>query len=227
MKTRKPPRAKAPSPPPMPSPRFRTAADLFRELGDIPPGRIRLTPNPGEATEADLLAPEGRLCELVDGILVEKAMGSVESMLNFELGLFLGTFVKLHRLGVVLGTDGMVRLMPGQVRLPDLSFLSWDRLPGRKAPTTPILDLAPDLAVEVLSRSNTRAEVRRKLREYFDAGVRLVWLVDPKARTILVHTAPTGPAKLKVGQVLDGGAVLPGFALPLAELFECLDRRDG
>ena len=226
MKTRKPPRAKAPPPPPTPPPRFRTAADLLRELGDIPPGRIRLTPNPGEATEADLLAPEGKLCELVDGILVEKAMGSVESMLNFELGLFLGTYVKRHRLGVVPGSDGMVRLMPGQIRLPDLSFPSWDRLPGRKAPTTPILDIDLALALAVLSRANTRAEVRRKVREYFAAGVRLVWLVDPKTRTILVHTTPTGPTKLKVGQALDGGEVLPEFALPLAELFECLDRRD-
>jgi Uma2 family endonuclease len=207
-------------------PKFRTVADLLHELGDIPPERIRLHPTPGEATERDLLKPDSKLCELIDGTLVEKTMGAVESMLNFEFGLFLGPFIKRHRLGIVLGSDGMVRLMPGMVRLPDMCFISWDRLPGRKMPTSPILDLAPDLAVEVLSKSNTKAEMKRKLREYFDAGVLLVWLIDPKTRTIVVHTSPKTSTKLGEGQTLDGGDVLPGFALPIVELFECLDRRD-
>ena len=207
-------------------PKFLTVADLLHELGDIPPERVRLRPNPGEATERDLLKPDAKLCELIDGTLVEKTMGAVESMLDVEFLILLGTFVKRHRLGIVLGSDGMVRLMPGRVRLPDTCFISWDRLPGRKMPTSPILDLAPDLAVEVLSKGNTKAEIKRKLREYFDAGVLLVWLIDPKTRTALVHTSPKASTKLGEGQILDGGDVLPGFALPLAELFECLDRRD-
>jgi Uma2 family endonuclease len=208
-------------------PKFQTVADLLHQLGDIPPGRVRLRPTPGEATERDLIKPDVKLCELIDGTLVEKTMGAVESILNMDFGAFLVVFVKRHRLGIVLGADGMVRLMPGQVRLPDLAFISWDRLPGRKMPTTPILDLAPDLAVEVLSKGNTKAEMKRKLREYFDAGVRLVWLIDPRTRTVLVHTSPKASKKLGQGQDLDGGDVLPGFALSLAELFECLDRRDG
>jgi Uma2 family endonuclease len=205
-------------------PKFRTVAELLHQLGDIPPERVRLRPTPGEATERDLLKPDGRLCELVDGILVEKTTGSVESMLTIELAALLVAFVKQHRLGIVLGAGGMLRLMPGLVRLPDIAFISWDRLPGRRAPTTPILDLAPDLAVEVLSRANTKAEMKRKLREYFDAGVRLVWLIDPRTRTALVHTSPKASTKLGEGQSLDGGNVLPGFAVPLGELFECLDR---
>jgi Uma2 family endonuclease len=207
-------------------PKFRTVAELLHRLGDIPPERIRLRPTPGKATERDLLKPDAKLCELIDGTLVEKTMGAVESMLNFEFGMFLGPFVKQHRLGIVLTADGMVRLMPGKVRLPDTCFISWDRLPGRRAPASPILDLAPDLAVEVLSAGNTKAEMERKLREYFEAGVRLVWLIDPKTRTVVVHTSPKASTKLSAGETLDGGDVLPGFALPLAELFECLDRRD-
>jgi Uma2 family endonuclease len=207
-------------------PKFRTVAELLHRLGDIPPERIRLRPTPGKATERDLLKPDAKLCELIDGTLVEKTMGAVESMLNFEFGMFLGPFVKQHRLGIVLTADGMVRLMPGKVRLPDTCFISWDRLPGRRAPASPILDLAPDLAVEVLSTGNTKAEMERKLREYFEAGVRLVWLIDPKPRTVVVHTSPKASTKLGAGETLDGGDVLPGFALPLAELFECLDRRD-
>jgi Uma2 family endonuclease len=197
---------------------------LLQRLDDIPPERIRLHPTPGTATERDLLKPEGRLCELVDGILVEKTMGFVESMLTMELGAIITVFVKRNRLGIVSGTDGMVRLLPGLIRLPDIAFISWDRLPGRKAPTTPILDLAPDLAVEVLSRSNTKKEIKRKLAEYFEAGVRVVWLIDPRSRTVVVQTSPTKGTKLDESQKLEGGDVLPGFSLPLAEMFECLDR---
>ena len=207
-------------------PSFQTVADLLHQLGDVPSERVRLHPTPGQATERDLLKPDAKLCELIDGTLVEKTMGVVESMLDVEFLIFLGTFVRRHRLGIVLTTDGMIRLMPGKVRLPDACFISWDRLPGRKAPTVPILNLAPDLAVEILSKANTKAEMERKLREYFEAGVRLVWLIDSKTRTAVVHTSPEASTKLDEGQSLDGGDVLPGFALPLAELFECLDRRD-
>ena len=205
-------------------PRFRTVAELLHRLGDIPPERVRLRPTPGEATERDLLKPDGRLCELVEGVLVEKAMGYDESLLAIELAMTLAAFVKRHRLGEVTGADGTMRLMPGLVRIPDIAFISRRNLPKKGAPRTPIPDLAPDLAVEVLSKANTKAEMKRKLREYFEAGVRLVWLIDPRTRTAMVHTSPKASTKLVEGQSLDGGDVLPGFAVPLAELFECLDR---
>ncbi len=118
----------------------------------------------------------------------------------------------------------MMRLVPGLVRVPDLAFASWDRIPGRRRPTGPIADFAPDLAIEVLSRSNTRAEMVRKRREYFASGVRLVWEVDPVARTVAVFDAPDHSRVLDESQTLDGGDVLPGFALPLADLFGELDR---
>ena len=207
-------------------PRFRTVAELLHRLGDIPPERVRLRPTPGEATERDLLKPDGRLCELVEGVLVEKAMGYDESLLAIELAMTLAAFVKRHRLGEVTGADGTMRLMPGLVRIPDIAFISRRHLPKKGEPRHPIPDLAPDLAVEILSKANTKAEMKRKLREYFDAGVRLVWLIDPKTRTALVHTSPKASTKLVGGQSLGGGDVLPGFAVSLAELFECLDRRD-
>ena len=205
-------------------PRFRTVADLLHRLGDVPPERVRLLPAPGTATERDLLKPDGRHCELVDGVLVEKAMGYDESLLAMELGIYLAGFVKQHRLGEVTGPDGTMRLMPGLVRIPDIAFTSRARLPKKGAPREPIPDLAPDLAVEVLSKGNTKAEIKRKLREYFETGVRLVWLIDPKNRTALVHTSPAAVTKLTEDQSLDGSNVLPGFVLPLRELFECLDR---
>ncbi|WP_435008785.1 Uma2 family endonuclease [Tundrisphaera lichenicola] len=208
-------------------PGFRNVAELLHQLGDIPADRVRLVPSPGHATEQDLLKPDARLCELIEGVLVEKAMGALESMLAVELILSLAAFVKQHRLGIILGADGMLRLMPGRVRIPDISFLSWDRL-GGKPPSDPIPALAPDLTVEILSPSNTEAEMTRKLREYFESGVRLAWLIDPRTRSARIYTSPVSMATLDEGQDLEGGEVLPGFALPLRDLFECLDRgRDG
>jgi Uma2 family endonuclease len=200
-----------------------TIADLLERLGGISPARIRFRPPPGTATERDVIAihdREKRLCELVDGVLVEKVMGFYESWLAMTLGRHLGTFVDRHDLGVVVGADGMMRLAPGLVRIPDVSFLAWDRIPGREVTDEPLPDLAPDLAIEVLSKGNTKKEMDRKLREYFDVGVRLVWFVLPKKRLMRVYTAPDRFTQLDADQTLDGGAVLPGFALPLRDLFD-------
>lgn len=91
--------------------------------------------------------------------------------------------------------------------------------PGGVVPDQPMLRLAPALAVEVLSPGNTREEMDRKLQDYFAAGVRLVWNVDPEARAVTVYTAPDRSCVLAEDQTLDGGDVLPGFTLPLRKLF--------
>ncbi len=199
-----------------------TVADLLEKLGGVPPERVRMKPLPGTATEEDLLEiqrRENRNCELIDGVLVEKPLGYRESMLAAWIIMLLADYFRQHDVGTVAGADGAVRLMAGLVRIPDVSFISWDRLPGREVPDTPILGLAPDLAVEVLSRGNTPKEMSLKLREYFLAGVRLVWFVDPRKRTVRVYTAPDQSVRLTEGQVLDGGDVLPGLRLPLREVF--------
>jgi Uma2 family endonuclease len=199
-----------------------TVADLLEKLGGVPPERVRLQPPPGTATEEDLIAVqvrEKRNCELIDGTLVEKPLGYPESSLAAWIITLLGPFVAKHDLGNVAGESGSTRLMPGLVRIPDISFISWDRLPKRTIPAEPILGLAPDLAVEVLSPSNTKREMDLKVREYFLAGVRLVWLVDPVKRTVRVYTAPDQSVRLTESQTLDGGDVLPGLRLPLREVF--------
>ena len=204
-----------------------TLADLLEQLGGISPRRVRARPFPGAAIEQDVLdvyGHEGRLCELVDGMLVEKGMGFRESFLAMALSAILWGFVRQHNLGLVTGADGMVRLASGLVRIPDVAFVSWDRLPGRRVPVEPIPGLAPDLVVEVLSESNTEGEMARKRREYFTAGVRIVWLIDPEGRTVEVFVSKDQSTVLDEGQTLDGGNVLPGFTLPLGELFAELDR---
>ena len=209
---------------------IQTLADLLERLGDIPLQRVRFRPPPGTATESDVLEAEGRdnrLCELVDGTLVEKGMGYQESLIALAIGSLLREFVVPRNLGLVSGADGMVRLFPGLVRIPDVAFVSWDRIPDGRVPPEPIPELAPDLVVEVLSPSNTVKEMRRKRREYFEVGVRLVWSVDPADRTVAVDSAPETSVKLDEARddVLDGGEVLPGFVLPLRTLFGELDRR--
>lgn len=199
-----------------------TIGDLLKRLGNIPASRVRLHPTPGTGTEKDVievLDRENRPCELVDGTLVEKPMGYEEAEIAATIIILLGSFVRRHKLGIVTGPDGTIRLFPGLVRIPDVAFASWDRFPGRKRPRTAIPHLAPDLVVEVLSASNTKGEMNRKLREYFAAGVRLVWLVDHRKRVVRVHIAVDQPILYSEDQSLDGGAVLPGFILPLNELF--------
>ena len=118
-----------------------TVAGLLERLGGIAPDRVRTKPPLGTATEADLIAAsqrEGRPCELVDGILVEKAMGYRESLLAVVLAGLLKAYVGPRKLGLVSGPDGMMRLFPGLVRIPDVAFVSWDRIPGRRVPKEPI-----------------------------------------------------------------------------------------
>lgn len=207
---------------------IRTIADLLDNLGGIPASRVLFHPSPGRATEADVIdmeQRENRLCELVDGVLVEKAMGFRESLLAMVLGTFLNDFVRPRNLGLVTGADGMVRLFPGLVRIPDVAFASWASIPKRRVPTEPIPQLVPDLVVEVLSKSNTDAEMTRKCGEYFTAGVLVIWLVDPESRTVTVYTAPDQSTVLDETQTLDAAPILAGFSLPLRELFAELDRQ--
>jgi Uma2 family endonuclease len=207
--------------------RWETIMDLVEQLGGIPLWRIRMTPTPGTATEADLLEAEGRyhrLFELVDGVLVEKGMGYQQSLLAGALIEFLRAFVIPRNRGLVSAPDGMIRLFPGLVRAPDVAFASWDRFPGRRIPKEPIPSVVPDLAIEVLSGSNTPREMERKRGEYFSQGVSVVWEIDPETRTATVYKADGTVIELTESDRLDGGDVLPGFSLELRELFAELDR---
>ena len=106
--------------------------------------------------------------------------------------------------------DGMLRLVPGLVRAPDVAFVSWGRIAEGTLSTEAIGGFAPDLAVEVLSPGNTKSEMARKRREYFGAGVRLVWEVNPRARTVDVYESPEHSIRLGGSQALEGGAYCLG-----------------
>jgi Uma2 family endonuclease len=200
-----------------------TFAELLRELGDVPLERILLNPPIGTATEDDLVALldglKKRLCELVDGVLVEKTTGARESIIASIVSFYFWSYLEENDLGIAGTADGPIRIRPGRIRMPDAFFVSWERLPDEEVPDAAILDAIPDLAVEVISKGNTAEEMKRKLRDYFRAGVRLVWYLYPKTQTAVMYTSPTAKRTVRKDQAVTGGKVLPGFSVPLAELF--------
>ncbi len=191
-------------------------ADFLHTLGDIPADRVRWHPLPGTATEADAIQlHETRCyCELVDGTLVEKPMSAPEGYLGMLLGYFLNGHVIPRRLGAVIGANAQFRMVEGNLRLPDVSFTRRERVPN---PIPQVGGWCPDLCVEIISPSNTVAELVLKRGEYFASGCQLVWEIDPRARTATRYQSADDAGELV--ETLDGGTVLPGFTLPLATLF--------
>jgi Uma2 family endonuclease len=205
-------------------PPVRTIADLLHRLGDIPAGRVRYTPVPGIATVEDLLRPENKGCELVNDTLVERPRNFGNSILAIFLASLLDRPIRCQNLGILTGPFGTFEILSGLVRLPDVAFFSWDRLPGRRVPNEPVPKIVPDLVVEVLSSGNTLGEMARKRDEYFGVGVRLVWEIDPRVRTVRLYTGIDQFRDLTATDTLTGDPVLPGFTVPLAQLFAELDR---
>lgn len=206
---------------------MRTLGDVLARLSFIPADRIRTIPAPGTATSQDALAVrdrEGIFCEVFDGILVEKPMGWYESRIAFVLGFYFEAYFEVNNVGFGLGADGPINVSPDQLRYPDIALFLWDRFPNRTPPPNPILDCVPDLAVEVISGSNTPGEMERKRREYFAGGAQLVWEFEPHERLARVYTAVDQFAELRDGDSLDGGTVLPGFKLVLTTLFDRAQR---
>ncbi len=201
-------------------------AERLQELGGIVADRVRSTPPPGTANLEDLVCANDHskpLCELVDNTLVEKAVGFEASVVAVTISGLLRSFVVSRRLGIVSGADGMFRLLASSVRAPDVSFLSRSRFPDGRFPQDAYPALAPDLAIEVLSPGNTKAEMMRKRIEYFHSGVRLVWIVDCRSRSVAVYTSPVDVTVLDEEAMIAGGEVLPGFECAVAEFFSDLD----
>jgi Uma2 family endonuclease len=188
-----------------------TLADIASQL-HVPADRILLYPTPGTATVKDVVAihdRENRLCELVDGVLVEKSIGLRESVFACVLVQIFKNFVDQHRTGLVAGPDGMMQLALGLVRIPDVSFVSRDQYPSGRPGREPVPLLRPTLAVEILSVSNSPTEMEQKLRDYFAAGSQLFWYLDPAERTVRVYTSPENFVTLDETGTLEGGEVLP------------------
>ena len=204
--------------------RFVNGAEWWHAIGDVPLRRVIFDPPPGTATEADLLwllELEDRACELIDGTLVEKPVGNWESVLAARIIVVLGTFVMERKLGACSGEHGPLRTSRSRIRIPDVSFFSVDQFPSRKIPRVAVMPFTPALAIEVLSKSNTKREMRKKRKEYFAAETREVWMVDPKQLTISIYErGDEEPVHVfRREETLSGRKLLPGFRMKLAELF--------
>jgi Uma2 family endonuclease len=172
-------------------------------------------------TAKDLLemGEAGEWCELVDGELVQMSPSSLpEARVVRTILLLLGTFVSQHRIGEVFGPDLGYELTPHRVRAPDVSFVTAEKAAAYGNPGG-FAKLVPDLAVEVLSPDVRYGYLQRKIRDYFEAGVRLLWIVDPDMQTVTVYHTPLDPRVLPVAETLSGEDVLPGFSCQVADLF--------
>ncbi len=167
------------------------------------------------------LPDDGYRYELVKGELrTMTPAGRKHGEIAMTLGIMLGSHVRTHRLGTVCAAETGFYLSrdPDTVRAPDVSFVAQERIPV-EADVNDYWPIAPDLAVEVVSPSERTAEVLAKVAEYLEAGTQLVWVVYPQTQTIVVYRPSADVRLLSVGDTLEGGDVVPGFACPVAEVF--------
>ncbi len=167
------------------------------------------------------LPEDGHRHELTKGeLLTMTPTGGRHGLLALRLGRMLAAHIDRHQLGLACAaeTGFILSRQPDTVRAPDVSFISHDRMPPQGVPEG-YWDLPPDLAVEVVSPSDSASDVRGKIREFLEAGTRLVWVVYPRLKVVEVHY-PSGQVRVfGEGDVLDGEDIVPGFSYSLAELF--------
>ena len=165
------------------------------------------------------MGEEGEFCELVDGELVRMSPSFLpEARVVRTVQRILDNFVFPRHLGEIFGPDSGYELTPHRVRAPDVSFVSAEKFAAYGNPQE-FAKVVPDLAVEVISPEVKYGYLQRKIRDYFEAGVRLLWIVDPALQTVTVHRSPVDLRVLNVADALSGEDVLPGFSCPVAELF--------
>jgi Uma2 family endonuclease len=176
-------------------------------------------------TEADLqaLPEDGYIHELVDGELVTSPKNDFfHGSISSQLSMALRAFVKANRLGDVLDSSTGFWMKNRNCRAPDISFVSRARLKalGFRRSTRQFFPGAPDLAVEILSLNNTRREIDERVKDFFDSGTRLAWIIDPSEQHVEICRSPLQRRLLGTGGFLEGEDLLPGFRFAIAELFE-------
>ncbi len=171
-------------------------------------------------TPDDLLTmPGGDQFELVDGHLVERGMGSWASAVEIKLVILIHHAITPKGLGNVFGSGASYQCFSGnKVRKPDASFILAGRLPDGRIPVGHI-KVVPDLAVEVVSPTDLQYEVDRKVAEYLEAGVQLVWVINPDTRVVLIYRLDGSISGVREGGELDGEGAVPGFRCSVSDLF--------
>lgn len=176
-----------------------------------------------QLTAADLVLFEINIddYEILGGELWErKRVRRLHGRVGFDLGLRIGNFVVAGNLGELYTSDTafIISQEPLSVLRPDVAFVRSERLPT-DATESGFYAVVPDLVIEVLSPGDRQAEISTKIERYLQAGVSLIWLVDPLARTVMAYSPGRDPLKISVDGELDGDDVLPGFRLPVRDIF--------
>ena len=167
------------------------------------------------------LSKDGHRYELVDGEVLDMGNSGMEhGYVASILIIVLGGFVQANKLGAICDSSTAFTLKNGNKRSPDVSFVSKERLKGLKRPPRGFFQGSPDLAVEILSPSNTVEEIHEKIVEYFENDTRLVWVIHPDEKYVLVYHASEPDRFLRPQDQLEGEEVVPGFSMAVAELFE-------
>ena len=182
-----------------------------------------------EATCATIGRDEEKVYEIVDGVPVEvEPMSAFANLLATELLAIIHQFVRQHRLGLAaMETMFLLRHKPVLQRKPDVAFVSASKRVRPPTHQEAAWDVVPDLAVEVISPTNTADAMDAKVVEYFQAGVRLVWVLFPETRRMYIYESPERMRAIGVNDQLDGGDVLPGFSVRLGDIFAALEDPDG
>jgi Uma2 family endonuclease len=154
--------------------------------------------------------------ELMDGELVEKMPSFEPSRFALEIAYAFMAYLKKNPIGYVTGADGGYILSDDTILIPDVGYISKVRM--TEIPEREVL-VAPDIAVEVMSPTDRKRALRAKAERYLQHGTRIVWLVFPATRTVDVYSADGDIEELSMGGILSGGDVLPGFTLPVADIF--------
>lgn len=164
---------------------------------------------------------DGMRRELLRGeVRTMSPAGSEHGSIVVEVTIPLGNHVKAHKLGRVFGAETGFKIgsNPDSVLAPDVAFVRQERIPSSGIPRA-YWPGAPDLVVEVVSPGDTAEEVDDKVAEWISAGVKAVWVVKPKRRTVTVHNAGKPEVLLTIDDEIDGGEVVPGFRYPVADFF--------
>jgi len=202
----------------------RSFADFLSWLG-VPAERVLLRPPPGMANVSDVLRmerEENRQCELVCGTLVEKRLGYKTSAVAAALLAHLEPHVAKKPLGVVTGPEAPYRLGDYLVRIPAVAFCAAGSYPGDVHPGEAAPEVIPRFVAEVADEDTSPTEMTRKVEDYFSAGVKLVWVIDLEKHTAIAYTSPKKSATVSASGTLDAGRAVPGFKLPVKQLFEHL-----
>ena len=163
------------------------------------------------------------LYEIIDGVRVEiPPMSSYAVRVAYNVSFAISKFAQEHKLGEITVEELFCLPAPTErKRRPDVAFVSYDRWPIDRAQSVHVnaRDVVPDLAVEVVSPSDLAEEIMDKMTDYFDAGVRQVWVIYPSSRLVYVHDALDKVHAHNEADILDGGTILPGFQLKIGSIF--------